>query len=196
MWGGQPVVVLRIRGRETASRGPGGAHAGSLRAPAYCRTLVGRPPECRSALHVAILCKQFVGPALCWPSPFPAHWHSRLGPDPCAFLGLTPPDLRSFVPSRKRSVESVQRGLSTGLQARGCARAPLIPRGCSPGQHWHIACADVVHPMAVTPPLPAKLKIAAMRVHSMGSAIVDWRQDRRARFRHLATGLQPRDPVV
>ena len=75
MWGGQPVVVLRIRGRETASRGPGGAHAGSLRAPAYCRTLVGRPPECRSALHVAILCKQFVGPALCWPTalcPFPA----------------------------------------------------------------------------------------------------------------------------
>ena len=124
------------------------------------------------------------------PHPFPAHHHRRLGPNPLEYLGLDKGSTGIQKVSGGRSLASVQRAAATGLQARGAALPPLLPRGLSPDDHWSRACS-LVHPMSMTPQLPGKLVLAARRIKEMGSSVVAYRADRRAHVQHLANELRP-----
>ena len=97
------------------------------------------------------------------PHPFPAHHHRRLGPNPLEYLGLDKGSTGIQKMSGGRSLAPVQRAAATGLQARGAALPPLLPRGLSPDDHWSRACS-LVHPMSMTPQLPGKLVLAARRI--------------------------------
>ena len=129
---------------------------------------------------------------LCWKRnshPFPASPEFRLGPDPLKFLGLDAPDVTGFRPSGHRAANAVRITAATGLQPRGRALPALVPKGLSPDQHWQHACFHTFHPMSLLPKLPPKLLLAARRLHSMGSTVVEFRQDQRGRMRHLAREL-------